>query len=324
MEKAQLSGLHFRTDLQSTREEMQTSQEELKSTNEELQSTNEELQSTNEELTTSKEEMQSLNEELQTVNIELQSKVSDFLQANDDMKNLLNSTEIATLFLDRDLHIRRFTDQTINIIKLRQTDIGRPFTDLVTNLQYPDMESDARKVLRTLSSLETSITTNDGRWFTVRILPYRTMDDRIDGLVITFSDISSAKTLEIEVKKTNEALAISEARYRGLFESSKDGILMLDAETGKITNVNPYLEEILGYSKEQFIEKAIWEIGFFKDIVANKDKFLELQQKEYVRYENLPLETADGKKINVEFISNVYVVSDVKVIQCQIRTKESL
>ena len=311
-------------DLQSTREEMQTSQEELKSTNEELQSTNEELQSTNEELTTSKEEMQSLNEELQTVNIELQSKVSDFLQANDDMKNLLNSTEIATLFLDRDLHIRRFTDQTINIIKLRQTDIGRPFTDLVTNLQYPNMESDARKVLRTLSSLETSITTNDGRWFTVRILPYRTMDDRIDGLVITFSNISSAKTLEIEVNKTNEALAISEARYRGLFESSKDGILMLDAETGKITNVNPYLVEILGYSKEQFIEKAIWEIGFFKDIVANKDKFLELQQKEYVRYEDLPLETADGKKINVEFISNVYVVSDVKVIQCQIRAKESL
>jgi two-component system CheB/CheR fusion protein len=113
-------------DIQSIREEMQTSQEELKSTNEELQSTNEELQSTNEELTTSKEEMQSLNEELQTVNIELQSKVSDYGRANNDMKNLLNSTEIATLFLDRDMNIRRFTDKVINIIKLRNSDIGRP------------------------------------------------------------------------------------------------------------------------------------------------------------------------------------------------------
>jgi two-component system CheB/CheR fusion protein len=193
-------------DLQSTREEMQTSQEELKSTNEELQSTNEELQSTNEELTTSKEEMQSLNEELQTVNIELQSKVSDFMQANSDMKNLLNSTEIATLFLDKELNIRRFTDTAVNIIKLRNSDIGRPFTDLVSELKYPEIERHALQVLKTLTTIETSIITNDGKWFTVRILPYRTLDDRIDGLVITFSDITVAKKLEIELKKANEAL----------------------------------------------------------------------------------------------------------------------
>ena len=118
---------------------MQTSQEELKSTNEELQSTNEELQSTNEELTTSKEEMQSLNEELQTVNMELQTKVTEFMEANNDMKNLLNSTEIATLFLDKKLNIRRFTDQLTKIIKLRQSDIGRPFTDMVSDLQYPEI-----------------------------------------------------------------------------------------------------------------------------------------------------------------------------------------
>jgi len=301
-------------NLQSTKEEMQTSQEELKSTNEELQSTNEELQSTNEELTTSKEEMQSLNEELQTVNAELQSKVNDFVQANNDMKNLLNSTEIATLFLDKELNIRRYTDSAINIIKLRQTDIGRPFTDLVSDLQYPQIGNDALNVIKTLMTIETVIATTDGRWFTVRIMPYRTLDDHINGLVITFNDITIAV-------KAKEELSISETRYRRLFETSQDGMLILDAVTGKIMDVNPYLIKMLGYSQEQFLEKAIWEIGTFKDIVANKDKFHELQQNEFVRYENLPLETADARKINVEFVSNVYLVGNLKVVQCQIREK---
>ena len=195
-----------REEMQSTREEMQTSQEELKSINEELQSTNEELQSTNEELTTSKEEMQSLNEELQTVNIELQSKVNDHARSNDDMKNLLNSTEIATLFLDKELNIRRYTEQVTNIFKLRDADIGRPFTDLVTDLQYPEIENHARKVLKDLAFHETAIDTQDKRWFNVRIMPYRTLDDRIDGLVMTFTDITLSKKLEIKLKEANEAL----------------------------------------------------------------------------------------------------------------------
>jgi two-component system CheB/CheR fusion protein len=193
-------------ELQSTREEMQTSQEELKSTNEELQSTNEELQSTNEELTTSKEEMQSLNEELQTVNAELQSKIGDYVTANNDMTNLLNSTDIATLFLDKDLNIRRFTEQLSKIVKLRPTDVGRPFTDLVNNLEYPDIAKHAKEVLRTLVYKETAITTNGGNWFNVRIMPYRTFDDKIDGLVITFVDITVAKKLEIELNKTVDLL----------------------------------------------------------------------------------------------------------------------
>jgi len=188
-------------DLQTTREEMQTSQEELRSTNEELQSTNEELQSTNEELTTSKEEMQSLNEELQTVNIELQSKVTEYDRASDDMKNLLNSIEIATLFLDKDLNIRRFTDQVTDLFKLRASDIGRPFTDLVSDIQYPEIGMHADQVLKTLVSIETAIETRDGRCYKVRIMPYRTLDDRIDGLVLTFTDISEYKRLEIEMKE---------------------------------------------------------------------------------------------------------------------------
>ncbi len=191
-------------EIQSIREEMQTSQEELKSTNEELQSTNEELQSTNEELTTSKEEMQSLNEELQTVNVELQSKVSDFIKANDDMKNLLNSTEVATLFLDKELNIRRFTDPVTHIFKLRISDIGRPFTDLVSNLQYPEIGLHARQVLKSLITVETAITTNDERWFNIRIIPYRTTDDRIDGLVMTFNDITAYKKMEAELRAVIE------------------------------------------------------------------------------------------------------------------------
>jgi len=299
-------------DLQVMHTEMLLSQEELKFTNEELLSTNEELLSTNYELNSSMQNMQSLNEELHVLNFELQSNVNDFIVVNDDLKNLLNSTGIATLFLDKALNVRKFTDQVTNIYKLRNTDIGRPFNDLVSDLQYPQMESHARQVLQNHAFVENEIATNDGRWFIVRIMPYHTRDNRIDGLVLTFTDITMAK-------KAQQKLTFSETRYRRLFESAKDGILILDAETGMIMDVNPFLIEMLGYSKEQFTEKSIWEIGFLKDIVANKDKFLEMQQNEIVRYENLPFERADGKMINVEFVSTVYLVSNEKVIQCFIR-----
>ena len=194
-------------ELQNTREEMQTSQEELKSMNEEMQSTNEELQSTNEELTTSKEEMQSLNEELQTVNAELQSKVDELSTASNDMKNLLNSTEIATVFLDSALRIRRFTEQSSKIMKLIPGDVGRPVTDLASDLIYPELADDAREVLRTLISVEKPLTTRDGRWFTVRLMPYRTLDNRIDGVVITFADITVAKKLEADLRAQRKETA---------------------------------------------------------------------------------------------------------------------
>ena len=195
-----------RLEAQTIREEMQTSQEELRSTNEEQQSTNEELQSTNEELTTSKEEMQSLNEELQTVNAELQSKVEELSRSNNDMKNLLNSTDIATLFLDNNLNVRRFTTQATKIIKLIPGDIGRPITDLSSDLLYPELTADAKEVLRKLGFAEKPINARDGRWFTVRIMPYRTLDDRIDGVVITFADITVAKTLEAKLRDKHTLL----------------------------------------------------------------------------------------------------------------------
>ena len=198
--------LQVRGESRATHEEMQTSQEELRSANEELQSTNEEMQSTNEELTTSKEEMQSMNEELQTVNIELQTKVDELSRASNDMKNLLNSTDIATLFLDKELNVRRFTPQTTKIIKLIAADVGRPITDLASELHYPELAGDAREILRTLTSAEKSISSHDGRWFTVRIMPYRTMDDRIDGVVITFADITISKTLEAQLREKHALL----------------------------------------------------------------------------------------------------------------------
>ena len=179
---------------------MQTSHEELKSANEELQSTNEELQSTNEELTTSKEEMQSLNEELQTVNAELQSKVDELSSTNNDMKNLLNSTDIATVFLDNALRVRRFTEQATRIFKLIPGDIGRPLSDIVSSLDYPNLPQDAEAVLRTLVFSNREIATSDGRWYQVKIMPYRTLANVIDGVVITFNDISPAKRLEAELR----------------------------------------------------------------------------------------------------------------------------
>jgi two-component system CheB/CheR fusion protein len=181
-----------REEHQATREEMQTSQEELKSANEELQSANEEL-------TTSREEMQSMNEELQTVNSELQTRVDAFGRANDDMENLLNSTDIATLFLDRLLHVRRFTLRATHIIKLIPGDIGRPISDLTTDLKA-DLSTDAADVLRTLIFREKDVEASGNRWFRVRIMPYRTQDNRIDGVVITFTDITSPKSLESSVQ----------------------------------------------------------------------------------------------------------------------------
>jgi len=235
--------------LQIAREEMQTSQEELQSTNEELQSTNEELQSTNEELTTSKEEMQSMNEELQTVNQELVGKVDGLSRSKDDMNNLLNSIDIATLFLDTELKVRRFTPQTLDIVKLIPGDIGRPITDLVNQLDYPELVDDANEVLRTLIFRERQVFANNERCFRVRIMPYRTQSNRIDGLVVTFVDISAMKELESTMR---EALSVLEGRFdtqATALEEAKDMEVVL-------RTAQKVLEEKLAENGEQALKSA--------------------------------------------------------------------
>ena len=241
-----------REEIQNIMEEMQTSQEELKSANEELQSTNEELQSSNEELTTSKEEMQSLNEELQTVNAELLSKVEDYSRVNNDMKNLLNSTDIATLFLDKDLNIRRYTNQATKIFKLIKSDIGRLFTDQASQLIYPELSEDAFEVLRTLIFIEKQIPTKDGRWFSTRIMPYRTFDDRIDGLVITFINTSDLKLSE---EKANEASQM----LRVLLDSTNDVIVKLSADW-KIVEYNSAAADFFGVKYDDAINQNYIEL----------------------------------------------------------------
>ncbi len=187
-------------EVQALRQQMRASEEELQAANEELQSTNEELQSANEELTTSKEEAQSMNEELQTINSELQSKLDDLALAQSDMQNLLNSMDIATLFLDNDLNVRRFTEQMTRIVHLRDTDVGRPLSELATTLMYPNLHADARETLRTLAFAEKEVATTDDHWYSVRIMPYRTLANVIQGVVITFVDITATKLLEARLR----------------------------------------------------------------------------------------------------------------------------
>lgn len=248
----------LQSEMQNTVEEMQTSQEELKSTNEELQSTNEELQSTNEELTSSKEEMQSLNEELQTVNAELLTKVDDYYRVNNDMKNLLNSTDIATLFLDKELSIRRFTNQATHIFKFIKSDIGRPFTDQVSDLIYPELEEDAREVLKTLIFIEKQIPAKVGRWFSIRIMPYRTNDDRIDGLVITFINISDLKRLEVDLNETR--------RMHLMYMDSTADIFISLAVMGDIKEFNRSAEVFFEKTRDEVIGK-----NFIKLFVPQSD-----------------------------------------------------
>ena len=203
--------------LRTANEELETANEELTSSNEEMQSMNEELQSTNEELETSKEELQSVNEELATVNTELQTKVADLSRANDDMNNLLAGTGIATIFVDHQLRILRFTPAASEVINLIGSDVGRPVGHIVSNLDnYDRMITDIKEVLEDLIPKEVEVRNTRGDWFTMRILPYRTMDNVIEGAVINFVNITSRKQIEDELKKqlSEKELLLREVHHR--------------------------------------------------------------------------------------------------------------
>ncbi len=288
----------LREEMQSNTEEMQTAQEEQKSTNEELQSTNEELQSANEELTTSKEEMQSLNEELQTVNAELQSKVEEYLRVDNDMKNLLNSTDIATLFLDKELNILRYTDKATKIFKLIKSDIGRPITDLVSDLSYPNLVNDAREVLRTLVFIQKQIPTKNNRWFSVRIMPYRTFDDRIDGLVITFINNSNIKQLEGNLMETNQM-------HRLILNTSSDVIVRLSVDM-TVLEFNPQAELFFGETYKSTLNKNFIQLFIPESNQKKVDKELNkiLHEAMHRKYKT-QVKASEDKITDIEWSINI-------------------
>jgi two-component system CheB/CheR fusion protein len=229
--------------LQTANEELETSNEELKSSNEEMQSVNEELQSTNEELETSKEELQSVNEELSTVNAELQQKVADLSRLNNDMNNLLAGTGIATVFVDDKLRIMRFTPAATRIINLIQGDIGRPVGHIVSNLtNYDTLVADTQAVLDSLIPKEIEVRSKADMWYSMRILPYRSLENVIEGVVITFADITA-------MKKAQEALTGSEDlnRMAVAVRDARDAITVQDLE-GRILVWNPEAERLYGWS----------------------------------------------------------------------------
>jgi two-component system, chemotaxis family, CheB/CheR fusion protein len=186
-------------ELEQARQEVRVSRDEMQIFQEEARCANEEMQSMNEEL-------QSMNEELQMLNHELNVKVNDMSRLNNDMKNLLDSTELTTLFLDKALNVRLFTTGSNKIFKLMRGDIGRPITDIASDLHYLELADDVQEVMRTLVPHEQQVTTRDGQWFLMRIMPYRTLENMIDGVVITFVDITVSKALEVELRKTQADL----------------------------------------------------------------------------------------------------------------------
>ena len=242
-----------KADLQATIEEFQAANEELKSANEELQSTNEELQSTNEEMETSKEEIQSINEELLTVNSELQVKVDQLFKAESDIQNLMNSTEIATIFLDLRLCLTRYTPAATMIFNLIPSDIGRPISHLAPNLKYKRLVEDAQAVIDTLVPKKLEVSTPDRNWFQVRTIPYRTRENRIDGVVITFTDISRARQAE---EKAQAAQHYAE----NVVDTVREPLLVLSHDL-KVISANHSFYALFQVSPEATVGKCIFDLG---------------------------------------------------------------
>jgi two-component system CheB/CheR fusion protein len=235
--------------LQTTVEELEASNEELKSTNEELQSTNEELQSTNEELETAKEELQSTNEELVTVNSELNNKIDELTEVNNDINNLLASTEIGTVFLDRNLHIKRFTPAATRLFNLIPADVGRSIKDITVKMNYEELWQDAEEVLHSLQVKEMEVKSSAGEIFATRILPYRTRENVIDGVVITFLDISSP-----------HLLSMARNFAQTIVDTVREPLLILDNNL-KVLSANQVFYQTFHTLRSETENHPIYELG---------------------------------------------------------------
>jgi two-component system CheB/CheR fusion protein len=276
----------LRTHLRDTVEQYEASTEELKASNEELQAMNEELRSATEELETSREELQSINEEITTVNHELKGKVDELGHSNSDMQNLMDATAIATVFLDRDLRIKRYTPSAVTLFNLIATDLGRPLADLATRLDYPELSDDARRVLEKLVPIEREVGLPDGKWFLSRLLPYRTIDDHIAGVVVCFIDISERKRAE-EVRLWLSAVVAS----------SMDAIISFSMDQ-HILSWNSGAQRIFGYSADDAIGQPLAMLG--PDRAEEQEEMIsQLRQRQSVSNFESVLRRNDGAGIQV-------------------------
>ena len=281
--------------IQTAHEELESSTEELKSSNEEMQSVNEELQSTNEELETSKEELQSVNEELATVNAELQTKVIDLSRVNNDMNNLLAGTGIGTIFVDHQLRILRFTPAASTIINLISSDIGRPVGHIVSNLiAYVNFVSDIKTVLNTLIPKELEVQSVDGNWYTMRIQPYRTLDNVIEGAVISFVDVSETVQIRESLRIANDAMRLS-----ALARDGHDAISVQDLD-GRITTWNRGAVRLYGWSEAEALQMKLLDripSSLHKTELANILRLAEVDTLTVAETERL---TKNGATIKVQ------------------------
>lgn len=278
VEELQKELMYVKQQLHSTVEQMETSMEELKSTNEELQSTNEELQSTNEESLTTKEEMQSLNEELMTINMQYQIKGDELNQLNNDMKNLLDSTETGTIFLDNALNILRFTPQVKKLFNVIPGDVGRSITHIVSNFDYPAIEEDIKKVIETLNGKELEVKTRKGEWYNLRIMPYRTLDNFISGAVLTFNKITPVKAMENKLAMLQKYTELS-------MDLLDYPALLVDADL-MIQDVNKAFLTYFKLRKHELMEQPLYEL------IHNKwqtNKLDDLLEKSMLKGESLTL-----------------------------------
>jgi two-component system, chemotaxis family, CheB/CheR fusion protein len=279
-----------RARLRASREEFEAANEELRAANEELQSINEEYRSTAEELETSKEELQSINEELQTVNAELKIKLDSVSRANNDLQNLMAATDVGTLFLDSNLHIKRFTPRIAELFNIKTPDEGRSITDFTHRLDYPNFVGDAQAVLRDLKTIEREIGSN-GSWYLTRLRPYRTVDDRIEGVVCTFVDVTARL-------KTEEALKTSEARLR----------LLLSELSHRVKNTLAVVQSMARQSfsddvpREEALEiysDRLRALANAHDLLVSSDwrgaDFKELAKKQIE-----PYSVADGRRVTMQ------------------------
>lgn len=294
---------HLREQLQAIVEEYDSSNEEMKAANEELQSINEEYRSATEELETSKEELQSVNEELQTVNNELKNKLEEISRAHSDLENLMGSTEIATLFLNRELKIQRFTPGISDVLNVMSSDRGRPISHLTHKLAYNELVQDAEKVLKDLVPVEREVEGEKGRWYLVRHRPYRTVDDEIDGVVITFINITEIRmaqkaqeqmneTLEVQVRsrtrqlnETNKQLSQANVLFDTLFHANPIPTTLLRAADSVFMNVNDTFLQSYGFKREDILGRTPDEINFRLTLTPKQESALQarLQKERQVR-----------------------------------------